>query len=357
MSVSADEFQEILRTALSGAVAIDRDRATTWLDLPKHRSLLLSTNAPDSVWLRNCLYNHQQILRPDIVARGATVELYGVDLPICNAIPRNKHGQRQIFVFDGLLRLIHYYVELITVLDRLKALRPDAELTIDGITKSEQLAFSMAGFAIMEDFLSTGRTPFTLSEILGPTARANIRAGYLGAVLFVLLHELGHLELGHIDNTGLRAELFAAELALPEQINRYKQQELEADAYSFQAVLPQLRSSFISNAFFFLGPFAFMETFAIASTDTHPMFVNRLSRVADLLATDADTHSMVVNIVHDSIVGFQKMTAARNRNAGDARHRIAETMPFEMAVATIREVKARVTSEGVLLDRLDSSNW
>jgi IrrE N-terminal-like domain len=149
----------------------------------------------------------------------------------------SRKGIERIFVFDGLKHLIHYHSDLIKVLGLLNAHRANVEYELpDGSVLPEPLAFSLAGYAILANFHETRRAPMTIHDMLGPKAQADVMAAFRGAVCFVLLHELGHIELGHLRFSEVRSERGHLSLQEPELLNAYQEAELEADAFAMNLI-------------------------------------------------------------------------------------------------------------------------
>jgi hypothetical protein len=236
------------------------------------------------------------------------------------------------------------------VLSLLQLRRPEAIMTVDDVVQPEALSFSSAGFAIMADSIETGRTPAAIGDILGLKARKNVKMGYLGAVLFILMHEVGHIHLGHLDAVLGYSERPIRSLAIDEPIGDAQSNEFEADAFAYTSLRDEVRQDIISSVLFFLGPFAFLEAFAFPDGDSHPLAVNRAAHLGRLMDAGTDAASQVARIIESQVAGIQQLAARRREAAGDLRHRIHERMPLDQAYRIVAKIKARVASDVGLLE-------
>jgi hypothetical protein len=350
MSIPSDELAELVGLTKTGAAPAEAERLQTTIDTIRRANVTARLDSSQSRFLRNLTDKHAHFMSSDAVDLLRTTDLYGTDLAIANAIPRHRNGRRQIILFEGLCHLIRYYADLITVLNLIQTLRPTATIIVEGEPQPEVSALSSAGFAIIADFIESGRTVRTLSPLLGPKSRRNAAIGYLGAVLFILLHELGHLQLGHLAGARDRTERLPLALPIDETIDHYQQQEFDADAFAFRSLRDEVREDFISSVLFFLGPFAFLEAFALPDAKTHPLSVNRAAHLASLLGPDGRAAHAVARIVESQAAGIKNLARSRNENRGDVRHRIREKMPLDLANRIVREVADRIRDEVGCLD-------
>lgn len=284
------------------------------------------------------------------IERLARVEIYGDETSYINAVPQARKGIERIFVFDGLKHLIHYHSDLIKVLGLLQAHRPGVEYQLpDGSVLSESLAFSMAGYSILANFHETRRVPMTIHDMLGPKAQAEVLAAYRGALCFVLLHELGHIELGHLKFSEVRSERSHLSLREPEALSSYQEAELEADAFAMNLIPRHARATFTPSLIFFLGAFAFIEVFSGGLSESHPLAVNRLARLVDLCEMDQADQSILVSWIGGQVENYRRFAQDRAIHGGSIRSRIAESMPADQAYAVVLEIKRRVAAQhGVL---------
>lgn len=350
MCIPSHELAELVTMTRAGATPLEAARLETVVDTIKKANITARLDSPQSRFLRNLVDKHTHFLQPGAAALFQDIDLYGTDLAVADAIPRIKDGRRQVIVFEGLCQLIHFYADLITVFDLLQTQRSDCVVLVDDAEQPEALAFSLASFALIADFIETGRTLNPISRLLGRRSRRNAAIGYLGAVLFVLLHEAGHLHLGHTEQAPGNSERPPVSPALAEDITPYQQREFDADRFAYMSLREGIRQDFISSILFFLGPFAFLEAFALPAGRSHPLSVNRGAHLASLMAPDDETAAKTLRIIASQIEGIQSLAARRSEHHGNIRYRIHETMPVELAHQIIREISARIEAEGRGLD-------
>jgi hypothetical protein len=357
MSIPSGELAELLGRANVAAAPSENAFTETVIDLIQRSNIVARQDSGPSQFLRKVLDEHSEYLTPELNEQLTEIEIYGVDLPVINAIARVEETRPQIILFHGLLHFIHFYADLVNVLHLLMTLRPAKEILVNGETWDEARAFSAAGFAILAHFMDTGQVPCAVGDLLGPTTRRNIEIGYTGAVLFVLAHEAGHIALGHTSNKRLVAERKSHALRIDEQLSLPQEQELEADAFAFKSIREEAREWFTPSMLFFLGPFAFLEAFSRPVRDTHPLASNRAAQLAAMVSAREPENAVAIQrIVESQIAGFRNLAPKRDENNGNIRYRIRETMPIDLAYAIVKEVKNRVFSEQGLLDTREASD-
>jgi hypothetical protein len=280
----------------------------------------------------------------------SSVDIFGVDSNYANAIPQVAGGRRRIFVFEGLQRLVLFYADLVKVLDALQELRPNARAAFDTEMLPEALAFSMAGFSTLSNAMSEQRMPATIHDMLGPIARRDVLSAYRLAMTFVLLHELGHIELGHLGLDGVRSERGHLDLAQPEPLSDFQLDELGADAFAFGLLPHRLRGEFMPSLMFLLGGHAFLEAFSGSLSAHHPLAVNRLGALADLAPMEEADKAIVRAWIGDQVESWRNFGRQRSEFGADLRARIEERMPVANAYRVLADIKARVAAEIGLLE-------
>lgn len=320
-----------------------------------HRIRILGKRAEsDSVnsrSLRSILDAHPELIDPAAMGALRKVGILGVDDPYINAFALRDRTAPDgaVVVFEGLLHLIHYFTDLIAVLSQLQTERPDAVIDDgSGGHHPEALLFSMAGFVLLAHFLETGEYPPLLHDLLGSDARRNVKIGFGASVVFLLLHEVAHVTLGHADVGGATSEA-AALGGLEGEASLALRQELEADAQAMAWIATSWRGPIQSSLIGLFGAHAFAEAFRGASDRHHPLAVDRLkslSRAADL--TEAD-REIVDSWIEDRARHFVTMAGDREAAGGSIQANIYKTMSPSHARAIVHEVRTRIQAEyGVL---------
>ncbi len=110
-------------------------------------------------------------------------------------------------------------------------------------------------------------------RVLPPDTLGNCRVSVPGALTFLLLHELGHIELGHLDRDEVRMSHY--DMAFEQKLTNYQLQEAEADEFALDA---------LTDGAQMLGPYwmaqalAFFVTLELLSgyeDRHHPLAINR----------------------------------------------------------------------------------
>lgn len=110
--------------------------------------------------------------------------------------------------------------------------------------------------------------------LLPEGAKVDCDRAIAGAVLFTLLHELGHIELGHLEDGASRPSRYA--VLIPEEMTEYKREEMDADRFALDSLTDEAK---------ILGPFwqrqalTFFSSMELmtghASSEEHPIAINR----------------------------------------------------------------------------------
>lgn len=278
----------------------------------------------------------------------AGCEIVLVDLPWPNAVARCREGRTQIVVFDGLRRLIWSFGAMVTVLALLQDERGEARVSIDGLEVEEALLFSLAATSQLADFVRNGTTMVELDDLLAEVPRRNLEVGYGVGMLFVLLHEAGHGELGHLAG-GTHGELAHAALVEPERLTGVQRDELAADAFAVACLSEGHRAGIVSNLIFTLGTFALLEAFSGGLSAAHPLAINRLAALADEAGLQGVEREVVTGWIGDRLRVFREMAGDRAAAGGSVADRIEKAMPATEARMILRRLKRRILREtGVL---------
>ncbi|MEO1729472.1 MAG: hypothetical protein AAFR64_01900 [Pseudomonadota bacterium] len=269
--------------------------------------------------------------------------LLAAPIPYIGAVARVRRGMGQIVIFAGILRLVQFFFEMLNVSSRLQAVRPEA--TIDdglGGQHSDSFLFLLACQVLMSAFMERGEEPVSLSDMLSEEQNNTIAFGFNGALCFLLLHELGHIELGHTA-LGMHSEPMAMYgLLEPEDLSNEQAQEFDADDYALEALNPQYRAGLISSLIHLFGSFALLEAFVGSMGDAHPLSINRLGRLAEQCDLDETERAVTDQFVKARVNFFREMTGRREAAGGSLAGRIYKVMSVEHARRVIEEVRRRV---------------
>lgn len=347
MKIPPAELAAIVAGAAVGALPAEVGLADRVANLILSTDISADTDAEGSKFLLDAVGMLEPLLGASATSGLRATSLYGVDIPIANALAHATPTERRILVFSGLQHLTYYYFDLMRVLEALQTLRPDAVAVVDGERMPEALAFSLAGFSILADAMINSRTPGLIHDMLGPRAQRDVLNGYVQATGFVLLHELGHLELGHASFDRAHSERAHFSLLEPQQLQQAQIEELEADRFAFEILPAATRVEFMPSIMYFFGAQIFLETFCGGQSASHPLAINRLGGLAQLANLPADDERIVSNWLQDRLRETRRLTKTPIGGLSEA---MGGRLSVEAAYGVSNSIKAAVLSESGPLD-------
>lgn len=110
-------------------------------------------------------------------------------------------------------------------------------------------------------------------RVLSPEVLGDCRVSIPGALTFLLLHELGHIELGHLKEDEVRMSHY--DMAFEQQLSDYQLQEAEADVFALEALETEaqfLGTYWMSQALAFFVTLELMSGYVDRG---HPLAINR----------------------------------------------------------------------------------
>ena len=132
-------------------------------------------------------------------------------------------------------------------------------------------------------------------------------------LLFILLHELGHVDFHRRPESSLRGPHMVWEFAVPEDIDSAKREEFYADAYALAAVPKPFALPLVHAATFFLHLHNYVDATGAVPPSTHPLCVNRIATLyaaaADSAATDAVGHRAIDQAVRAGVDVWNRSNA------------------------------------------------
>tara|TARA_R110002049_G_scaffold111070_2_gene260199 strand:+ start:1007 stop:2122 length:1116 start_codon:yes stop_codon:yes gene_type:complete len=212
-------------------------------------------------------------------------EIISIPAPIFNAFSKVTEGRPSIVIFDGLLdaALAHICVSSInTCLPKsLEKMFPREKLPS---TSAGSLARSIL-LLLINRFIYHGE-PLPDFDLLSSEMKIDTDADnlFMGTLWWVLLHELGHIELGHTKySTNNSRHSICHELIVAEKISKFQSQEFEADKYVYDS-LNELgkKDCFYAWTHIALTASLMLEVRMANKKGTHPLAINRLRYAHDI---------------------------------------------------------------------------
>lgn len=364
MSIPANELADLMEKATVGAIPreIENTRREA-IEVRKSGVGAFSDNE-GAKFLYSVIDAIKNKLGENALSYLAQVEINSSPSSSINVLPVYTKRLKKILVFDGIKYFILFHTDLIKVLDQLQSHRPNIQYTFpNGSVVNESLAFSMAGYSILSyfqkpksefsdsDFQKIKRIQESIHDMLGTRARNDVTVAVYGALVFVLLHEIGHIELGHIGKTGVYSERQHFSLLEQEALSKSKENELAADKFAIRLIPKKSRFDFMPSLVFLLGAYAFLEVFSGNMDKEHPLAVNRLSSIVEECEASPDIKNIVINWIEQQRKNLKFYENDRIDNQGSIWDNIDKTMPVNLAVKIIGDIKYRVFIECGLLDR------
>ena len=350
MSITSQELASIIERASVGATPNEENLSRNVANEIRRAGQDATKESESSRSLQSMIDASSEELGPRAISQLSMAHIYGYESSYINAIP-DISVEQKIIVFDGLKHLIYYHIALVKVLDQLIKHRDTSKYSLpNDEVISESLAFSLAGYSILSDFQETRQIPIAINDILGERVQGELLAAFRGALCFVLLHELAHIELGHLSTKRLRSERFQPALLESETLNRWQEEEMEADLYAWQLIQSETRHLFVPSIIFFIGAYAFIEVFSGPLAKAYPLAINRLSNLLSHTDMATNDRNIAVSWVDQQANTFRSLCHERNQRGGSIRGRIKESMPVKTAYKIIEDIKRTVAVECGYLD-------
>lgn len=364
MSIPANELADLMEQATVGAVPREIENTRREANEVRKSGVGAFSDIDGAKFLHSVIDAIKDVLGENALSYLAQVEINSSPSPSINVLPVYTKRIKKILVFEGMKYFISFHTDLIKVLDQLQFHRPNIQYRFpNGSIVNESLAFSMAGYSILSyfqkpksefsdyDFQKLKRVQESIHDMLGTKARNEVIVAVYGALVFVLLHEIGHIELGHIGKTGVYSERQHFSLLEQEALSLSKENELAADNFAIRLLPKKSRVDFMPSLVFLLGAFAFLEVFSGNLDEKHPLAVNRLSSIVEECEAPPEYKDIVINWIEQQRKNLKFYESDRTDNGGSIWDNIDKTMPVDLAVKIIGDIKYRVFIECGLLDR------
>ena len=214
------------------------------------------------------------LLKPDIREKLQQTDIAVVASQRCVAYCQKfKNDACVIVISHGIINLL-----AATIYDHYMQAEIPGDVGDIYLTESESVSIpkmvSMMTILIEAQYVKTQTALPDFSACLGEEALSMCRDSIHGALLFLILHELGHIELGHLDSDhGPR--LTPLHGILEEENNHYKNQEQEADQFALDAIEERVR---VFGSYWKSQALAFYSSYELVSgkrSESHPLALNR----------------------------------------------------------------------------------
>lgn len=145
-------------------------------------------------------------------------------------------------------------------------------------------------------FKAPRRLPAAAS-LLDAATRHRIDVVLEAVLMFLLLHELGHVDYRRQSKVPDQPPHLVWEFAVPEDVNEAKREEFYADAFALRSVPEAFALPLVHAATFFLHLHNYVDATAGAGPTTHPLCVNRIATLYALVRGNAPLDA----VGHDAV--------------------------------------------------------
>lgn len=207
-------------------------------------------------------------------------------LPACLAYAqKNEHGENVVFSLE-YIDLIKNWLVVSRFTDLLSALTTATFANTKDINLAEAFAFANN---LLVYWAMRGKISFPDYEyLLTDHVKQEVEVGVVSAIQFVLLHELGHFRLGHMELRSRPIRPSSDLLFVPENLEAYHREELEADRYAISQFKKEHVGYALPAACIAFWPVYSIEHFYRVGAASHPLMINRLAQIQDLAGAGAE---------------------------------------------------------------------
>jgi hypothetical protein len=246
--------------------------------------LTASTTSLETQVLARAVASYRPFIQEEAIEKLFRCQVISVPAPVCNARAMIREGIPTIVIFDGLLDLVAVTMEMSYAAQELPR---DLDLVFPhpAFPDISARAWAVQLFVrLIDRFLTDGAPPPDFRRIISsPTIEDSVQHAVVGAAWWLLLHELGHIELGHTRLAIGESRLTISDgLVVHEELSEFQQQEFDADAFVFDCLTDMGKKAFYVWTNMALGAMMMVESLYVSPRGTHPLSVNRLIRAHEL---------------------------------------------------------------------------
>lgn len=252
---------------------------------------------------------------------------------ILNACAISTENGPKIILFSGLIRALMFMLEY-RDLCHLIDLRKDELSKVCRLEAGQLEATTYQAFTLLGHYAIWGSPLPRAYPAIGRPERSDLVFDLSKVLWFLVMHELAHVKLGHLDSmpAGVENEHVLPALALDERQTGLKIREFEADEYIIGSLAPPVRHMFLSWALLPLEMFCSLERIISNYRNTHPMAINRLNHLKSKAVEVGDVafSAIVENIVAAQAAAQQAYNESTQNFAFHSSHDLARDALFQM---------------------------
>ena len=273
---SEDIIRGLRRARRIAPLSLNDQLLDTYINLVHKKQMVLKQNTKEWNQLQRCLIEPGGFIKDEIKHTLNRTALFVLPFPICVAYSEIIDGKTPAIVIStGLIDLIASSILLAQFGAKLP---PELEtyyfLKLRRDMDANKLLMN-AIFLSQVNFYRYGQPLPNITSMLSEKAMVDSQIAINGAITFVLLHELGHHQLGHIlaipvDNKVQHKTL------IPENLNIYMKQEFDADNFALGSTKEEVK---IVGTFWQQQAMTFFTSLELVTGSQldleHPMSINR----------------------------------------------------------------------------------
>lgn len=246
--------------------------------------LIASSTSEETQLLAKAMLKYRPLILQTAIEKLIRCEVVSITAPICNAKSKIRNGVPFIVVFDGLFDTVVATIEMSYAVQELPNILDTSFPKTEFPDVSTKDWVGVIFSAFINRFLTHGESlPDFRALISSPSIQSYVEHAFLGAAWWTILHELGHIELGHTRLAEGQSRLTISDgLVIDEDISEFQHQEFEADAFVYDCLTDTGKQAFYAWTNFALGSEMMIETIVSKTTDTHPLTINRINRSYEL---------------------------------------------------------------------------
>jgi len=222
----------------------------------------------------------------------------------------------KIIIFSGLIRAFMFMLEFGKLIDVINHHR-NKLMEVCRLEAGDLESTGYQAFTLLGHYAIWGTPLPRAYPTIGKSERSGLILDLSKVLWFLVMHELAHTKLGHLDSmpAGIGDGHVLPALALDEGQNGLKLREFEADEYIIESLAPSVRNTLLSWVLLPLQMFCSLERLLTNYRSTHPMAINRLNHLRSKAeGTGDDRFAAVVEDIVIKQIEAQRAYMESTRN-------------------------------------------
>jgi len=251
-------------------LGIDEQHIEAMIDDIKMRGIRSDTDTAKR--LHALIEPNLVLLKPERRALLLDTPVFVLPYKLCLSCVRlDKNGEGEVIITEGMIDLVAASIQEAALQHVIPA--PLQEIPVGGTGQPLLTMLNMTTALLRYRFYRYAEALPDFSRVLLPEHSQQADISLRGALTFILLHELGHLQLDHI-RTG-EARLSHYDMVYEQRLGAYQFMEIEADEYAIGSLSEEAQdigTYWMSQALSF---FVTLELLSGYEEADHPLAINR----------------------------------------------------------------------------------